>query len=56
MQDTLLTWILTYILAGASVLYFVDDMHWSIRLLISVFWPITLILNIMILIISLIKN
>jgi hypothetical protein len=56
MQDTLLTWILAYVLAGVSVLYFIDDLHWSIRLLISVFWPLTLTTIVVMLIITLIKN
>ena len=56
MQDGLFTWIMLYIIAGVAVFYISDDIHWLVRLTLSLFWPLTLITTIVMLIVTLIKN
>lgn len=56
MQDTILNWLMTYLIAVIGMFYIVDDIHWLVRLALSLFWPLTLTTTVIMLIVSLIKN
>lgn len=56
MQSTILNWLMMYLIAMAGTFYIADDIHWLVRLVLSLFWPLTLATTIVMLIISLIKN
>jgi hypothetical protein len=56
MQDTLITWLMMYLIAAVGTFYIADDIHWLVRLVLSLFWPLTLTTTVIILIVTLIKN
>ena len=56
MQDTILNWLMIYLITTIGMFYIVDDIHWLVRLVLSLFWPLALITTVVILIVSLIKN
>lgn len=56
MQDTLLAWIMTYILTAMSVIYFMDDIPWPMRIIFGILWPLTASIIIILLMFELIKN
>lgn len=56
MQDIILSWVMIYLIAALSVIYFMDDVPWSIRILFGILWPLTASIIIILLIFELIKN
>lgn len=56
MQDTILNWLMMYSIAAAGTFYIADDIRWIARLALSILWPLTLIITVVMLIVTLIKN
>ena len=45
-----------YSIAAVGTFYIADDIHWTARLALSVLWPLTLIITVVMFIVALIKN
>lgn len=56
MQDTILNWLMTYLIVVLSVIYFMDDVPWTMRVIFGMLWPLTASIIIILLMFELIKN